>query len=776
MFAYLLLSAGMQAQTVSDSCKYILTGKVKDEHSKETLPFANLFIRGTKLATVSDSSGNFSFKGLCAGTYFLISAHVDCDTVTVEFVLSDNMEIVILQEHHARELRELIIEAQRNPVQQSSSISILGTREMNSNQGKALGEMLKNIPGVSSIQTGNNISKPVIHGLHSNRIIILNNGVRQEGQQWGSEHAPEIDPFVADKISVIKGASGVRYGSDAMGGVILIEPGALRDSAGYDAVVNLAGAGNGRHVTANAIVNGNIKQLKGLNFRLQGTLKKAGNSKAPDYYLKNTGFTENNFSTALAFHKARYGSEVFHSRFNSKIGILSAAHIGNNRDLERAFKSKVPLDSAGFSYEIQRPLQHIVHDLFKWKSYLNLNRAGKIIYTISRQTDKRSEYDKHGPRNDSLSLLNKPELQFNINTLIHDVYYEIQMLKRLTMQAGFTTMHQANSYDGRFFIPNFNNTCRSVYVIENYKNKRFFAEAGIRYDAKKLRVFIDKNGFIKQPIYSYNNYAAMVGAGYFFKVHQLKANLGTGWRAPSANELYANGVHHGAAAVEIGNQHLLPESNVNASLWWSIKSIKNFSCEIEIYKNHIRNFIYLIPVQPATQTIRGAFPTYKYMQVNAGMSGLDANINFKITKAISTSISGNYLYAIDMDNKNRLTQMPQNSIESGIVWEPVIKNSKWSALYVHISNTIVMKARTIVGDEDYLAPPAGYHLLNAKAGIDLKIKNQKMHIGISISNALNSSYRNYLNRYRYFADDTGTNVGIQLKIPVNFKPILNEKK
>ncbi|MFM9075334.1 MAG: TonB-dependent receptor, partial [Bacteroidota bacterium] len=68
---------------------------------------------------------------------------------------------------------------------------------------------------------------PVIHGVHSQRILILNHGVRQEGQQWGAEHAPEIDPLIASDIQVIKDASAIRYGVDAIGGVVVVNPPAL---------------------------------------------------------------------------------------------------------------------------------------------------------------------------------------------------------------------------------------------------------------------------------------------------------------------------------------------------------------------------------------------------------------------------------------------------------------------------------------------------------------------------------------------------------------------
>ena len=768
LYALFLMPIYLWGQDNAQNCNFSIKGRVIDEHNNEALPYATIIIKETKLATICDSLGIFSFKNLCAGKYFLVSSHLDCEDVILEVNLIENTEVVIKQEHHTKELHQITISANRTVAQQSLNISTIGRRELESNAGKPLGEMLKEIAGVQSLQTGNNISKPVIHGLHSNRIIMMNNGVRHEGQQWGSEHGPEIDPFVANKLSVIKGAAGVRYGPDAIGGVVLIEPNALRDSAGYDALIHLGAASNGKQGTTSAIFNGCVKQLKGLNFRVQGTLKQGGNNKTPDYFLKNTGFKEKNFSAAMAYNKTYFGSEVFYSKFNSQLGILSAAHIGNLTDLEKAFHSKVPLDAAGFSYQIQRPYQNIIHDLFKWKSYLNFNKAGKIIYTFSRQQDNRSEFDKHEPRNDSIAALNKPELNFIIYSLMHEVIYELQHSKKYFSQVGYMNMHQANSYDGRYFIPNFNNKGWGLFGIENYHHKNFFAELGFRYDERKLRVFLEKNGYIQQPLYSYKKYSGLVGAGYHFKGHDFKANLGIGWRAPGANELYANGVHHGAAAVEIGNENLKPETNINVALWWGIKAFEKFGGEVEIYQNVIQNFIYLIPIQPATQTIRGAFPTFKYMQVNAVIRGCDVHLKYQIYKTIKINLKGSYLYAINSDNHLRLTQMPQNLIEPSVTWEPQLNDKKWNHFYLKISYLMVAKAVTVSDDKDYLAPPPAYQLLYADAGVSFKVKKQNLNLGIGISNVLNTTYRAYLNRYRYFADELGTNVMLHLKIPINF--------
>ena len=151
----------------------------------------------------------------------------------------------------------------------------------------------------------------MIHGLHSNRILILNNGIRQEGQQWGQEHAPEIDPFVATNLKLIKGAAAVKYGSDAIGGVILVNPPDLPESAELSGSVNLVGASNNRLGASSIMLEGGLAGLKGFGWRVQGSIKRAGDAQAADYRLTNTGTTENNFSLGLGYHNDRAGLEVF---------------------------------------------------------------------------------------------------------------------------------------------------------------------------------------------------------------------------------------------------------------------------------------------------------------------------------------------------------------------------------------------------------------------------------------------------------------------------------
>ena len=212
-------------------------------------------------------------------------------------------------------------------------------------------------------KTGPSIFKPMIHGLHSNRVLILNNGIRQEGQQWGSEHGPEIDPFIASELKVVKGANGVRYGPDAIAGVVLVEPAALRDSAGLGGRLDLVGMSNGRTGAVSGMLEGNFGKIPALAWRVQGTLKRGGDVHTPDYFLNNTGLREYNFSAAAGWTKKNYGVDVFYSQFNTDIGIFGGAHIGNLTDLELAIERDTPLVVTPFSYEIGRPFQHIEHEL-----------------------------------------------------------------------------------------------------------------------------------------------------------------------------------------------------------------------------------------------------------------------------------------------------------------------------------------------------------------------------------------------------------------------------
>ncbi|MEI6020829.1 MAG: TonB-dependent receptor, partial [Bacteroidota bacterium] len=488
------------------NCQASLEGAVLDEHDHSPLAFATLYVVELKIGIVSDSLGRFKFENLCEGQYRVKISHLDCEAIVKTIYVSGSMQQNFYPEHHAHALQSVNVLTLKNEVNFTQTKSDLSIEKLNQSKGQTLGEALKNISGVTSLNTGNSVSKPVIHGMHSNRILILNNGIRQEGQQWGAEHAPEIDPFIASSISVVKGANSVRYGSDAIAGVVLIDTKKLRDSTGVNGELNLIGMSNGKAGSASAFLEGNFEKLKALSWRIQGTLKQSGSIWSPNYILANTGMKEQNFSYALAWKKTNYGIDLFYSQFNTTLGIFSASHIGNLSDLQTAFTASVPSITGNFSYLINRPYQHIEHELFKIKTFIRTGDLGKLSFVYARQYNLRYEYDKYRPLNSVIAALNKPELQFEITSHSADIIWEHNRIRQLNGSIGISGLSQANTYEGRFLVPNFKNYTAGIFWIERWKKNKFELEGGLRYDYKHLQVFkyVDENNInsgIIQPIH-----------------------------------------------------------------------------------------------------------------------------------------------------------------------------------------------------------------------------------------------------------------------------------
>lgn len=777
IFLFLIACTTVFAQ--SDSlkkidCGSILYGKVIDDHDKTPLEFATLYIKEIDRGATADRDGNYKFENMCDGEYIIKVSHIGCDPIKIKVSVKGETEQNFYPEHHAELLQDIEIKAKRPEEKPTQTQNDISGRDLEESKGESLGEALKNVTGITAIETGSSISKPVIHGLHSNRILVLNNGVRQEGQQWGSEHAPEIDPFIANKLTVIKGANSVRYGSDAIAGVILVEPKALRDSAGIGGELSLVGFTNNREGVASGVIEQKFKKLSALSWRLQGTLKQAGNSKAPDYWLKNTGFKEQNFSSTLGWNKENYGAEIFYSQFNTTLGIFSGSHIGNLTDLQAAFNRSEPIEKSGFSYKIDRPYQHVEHELVKVKSFLKTGAVGKLSFVYARQYNLRNEYDKHKPLNDSLAALNRPELQYEITTHTADVVWEHNNIRSLSGSMGISGMTQGNTYEGRYFIPNYKNYSSGAFWIERWRKNKLEVEAGIRYDYKWLRIYKYENSVLISPIREFSNVSGNLGLIYKISPSlDFNINTGNAWRAPAVNELYSDGLHHGAAAIEVGDKNLLPERAYNSIATLDYNK-KKWNAELSVYYNHIQNFIYLQPTLPPVLTIRGAFPAFHYKQVDATFKGVDAMLSYDVMKSLKIISKASWLRAYNKTIDDYLILMPSDRYENELVYElkdfKKVKNTYFGLAV----STVTKQWRTPVNN-DFAPPPEGYTLFNFNMGFSIQVKKQLLQIGFSGNNLLNTVYRDYLNRFRYYSDAMGRNFAIRIKIPFNVNTKNNKK-
>jgi iron complex outermembrane recepter protein len=252
-----------------------LRGKVLDDSGK-SLPGATLFIRELKLGVVTDIEGNYTFSGLCSKSYIFEIQFLGFASLEKKIRLTKSDEINFQLSPENKLLQEVVVSDHHQIVNKTNNFSTLTSGDLEEVKGKSLGQTLQGITGVNSIQTGPAIFKPVIHGVHSQRILILNNGIRQEGQQWGAEHAPEIDPFIANNIVVIKDAGAIKYGTDALGGVIIVTPADLPTDQKQGGEFHLIGNTNGRAGTISGLVRGRAQKSKGLGLACSGNWKKVG--------------------------------------------------------------------------------------------------------------------------------------------------------------------------------------------------------------------------------------------------------------------------------------------------------------------------------------------------------------------------------------------------------------------------------------------------------------------------------------------------------------------
>lgn len=774
-----LLAFIKSAAQQSDSCSFVLSGIVTDSSNHEVLSYAFVRLRetnsGKMYAAYADEKGRYNLHNICAGTYGVECSHLTCERVQITITINANKQLNIKLPHHTHEGSTIVItdKASSSPISQSRT-EITG-RTLEQVRGRSLGDAVKNVPGVTSLQTGSNVSKPMIHGLHSNRILILNNGIRQEGQQWGLEHAPEIDPFIANKITVIKGANSVRYGSDALAGVILVEPDDFPDSTGFTGELNMVGFSNNREGNISLMTQQNIKQLRGFAWRTQGSLKRGGNMQTPDYRLWNSGVREANFSLAAGLHRDRYEADVFYSQFNTDIGIFSGSHIGNITDLYTAFNSTRPLAPDSFSYSIDRPFQHVEHELAKARLHIHASDVWTVEAVYARQYNRRLEYDKHRPRNDSLAALNRPELSYEITSHSVDLLAEHHNIKRFTGGFGISGQVQSNTYEGRFFIPNFRNQTVGVWWVERWHGDSILTlEAGVRYDYRHLQAFLWENNEVISPVRIFSNASGSLGASIRFNDELiLGLNAGAAWRAPTVNELYSNGLHHGAASVEIGNKNLSPETAWNSIATLNWHRHDKIDAEIGAYYNYITDFIFAMPVQPPTVTIQGAFPTFQFTQANVVLKGVDLSLRAQLMHHLTLIGKGAILRAWNRSLNDWLILMPADRFELGLQYE-LADTPKRRDTYVGASMQYVNRQFRVPLNSDFVPPPNGYFLLSMQAGYTFRFKSQELTIGLSGTNLLNAAYRDYLNRFRYYADEMGRNIRVHVRIPFNLAPHHNK--
>lgn len=744
----------------TQNCTIKLTGYVKDELTGEVLTFSNIYNENDGSGAVADDKGYFSFKNMCPGGYHFRVSRIGCEPKRIYIDLKRDTSIIVVLHHHSESLKEVTVSEKATKQPSAETIKTISSHQIEKESGKPLAKILETVPGVSSLDNGSGISKPVVNGLYGNRLTILNNGIPQAGQQWGNDHAPEIDPNAANNISVVKGAGSLEYGGNSLGTVVLIEPGVIPKDPHLHGIVNYTYETNGRGHTLSSRVE---KSNSWADWRLTGTLKYYGDRRTPDYYLNNTGNREANFSAQLRKNLSRsWLVDLYYSFYSTETGILRGAHIGNLTDLQQAIGRETPFFTEdNFSYGISAPKQRVAHHLIKLSSKYFIKEHNILSLTYSSQFDSRKEYDvRRGEFSDV------PALSLALNSHIIDLQYSVDHNKT-QLKMGIQSKVNNNTNDPETgilpLIPDYRLYNEGAYIIWKKTMHSFLYELGGRYDLNLFQVTAISRTLphsIERSDHKYNNFTFSSGLKYEKNKHfSSKINLGLAERSPEVNELYSFGLHQGVAGLEIGNPGLNPEQSIKA-IWTNNLSIADkLSLEGTLYYQRILDYIYLEPQQEFQLTIRGAFPVFLYKQTNANISGADLLLDWQPTDHWDYSVKYSAVRGHDITNDKPLIYMPSDKISSSLGYL-FPESPKFKNIRISMNGSYVFKQTRLDADQDFLAPPDAYFLLGADFESQYEMKKQSIKLTLSVENLLNEKYRDYLNRLRYYADDEGRSIRI----------------
>jgi iron complex outermembrane receptor protein len=784
MLLALLLAGSWYAQSQNT-----LSGRVA---TLQNQPLDGAHIHIGDLTAFTNPEGHYHMAGLPAGSHNVIIEYIGYKTIDTIINITGKRTLNAVLKPEVTNLEEIVVSAggSRNIAHEQK----LRTEIIEKYSDRSLGDALKEIAGVSALKTGNVIVKPIINGLHSSRVPVIANNVRLEDQQWGTEHAPNLDINSAGKVSVIKGAGTLQYGGDAIGGIVLVDPVVvLKDTLYGKTIISSSTNGLGSSITS-SLHRGNEK---GWAWNVNGTFKYFGDRTTPDYVLSNTGNRESNFAGDVKYIGNNYNLSVTYSFYDATIGIAKATHIGSTGDLVTAINSRQPAIIEPFTYSINAPRQEVRHHLAKINYNRQFSEKSSLALQYAFQLNHRQEYDIR-----RANYIDKPALDLTLTThsLQADWKQEEGSSTFKTGINGSVQHNEASPETGiRPLIPTYNKFDAGAYGIYTYTfSQSLSAEAGARYDFSHMDAdkFYQKSRWnslgysgkfdnfitadygtqwLTNPTFTFHNFSGSLGVRKELSTGiSLLGNVSLAMRNPNPSELFSDGLHHSNGTIELGDLNTTKEKAVKVSATL-LKSSDTFSFEVTPYLNHISNFIYLSPTG-IEYTIRGSFPVYKYMHANAVLAGIDVHADWNIIPNLKYSFNGTYVYGQNNDADTPLIDMPPLNLTNTLRYT----KEEWQHLFMELrSEAVFAQSRypdtnfyTDVPHDgelvpvlvDISTPPPGYHLLHFTSGIQFKaFKNSTASVGLAINNIFNTNYRDYLNRQRLYTDEVGRNFQLQIK-------------
>lgn len=694
-----------------------------------------------------------------------------------------------------KQLKEVVIKDRRPQLrkeEEALNIEIVNSSFIQRNLGGSLMKSLERLPGIQTIGIGSGQSKPLIRGLGFNRVLVVDQGLKHEGQQWGADHGLEIDQFAIGEVELIKGAASFRYGSDAIAGVIDLKPQPIPAKNSFGGSINLLGKSNNDLYGSSVNLYG---RQENWFFDARLTYQNYGDYRVPvdtifvyDYavklhnrQLRNTAGRETALHYTTGYIGKRFKSLVYLSNVYSKSGFFANAHGLEPRNVDEKMHD-------ASSRDIQMPSQEVNHFKLISRTEYQVN-AHQLALDLGYQRNFRqefSQYVNHGfmppVYPDTMSVSPNLEREFDKHVYSLNLRDKI-LLGKHEITAGLSGEYQQNTINGwTFLVPSFKQVSAGLFAYDKYRvNENLLLHAALRYDFSHIRMFKYTDWFESergtQPTASFekllrsedlnrafNSLVWSAGLNYNLEQFSFKANVGKSFRMPIAKELGANGVNYHYFSFEKGDPTLNAEQSYQAdlSLGWTAD---RWSVLLSPFYNYFPNYIYLNPTSGHDDYYGAGNQIFQYAQSKVMRYGGELQLKLKLLESLSTSFSGEYLYARQLSGDKKgytLPFSPPASALFNLSWSPVI-NEKFQKTYFSIDYRLTSSQNNIVPPEK---KTPGYSLIDLQIGTELNFQKQAILISLQAQNLMNTRYLNHTSFYRLIGlPESGRNLILSIKVP-----------
>jgi iron complex outermembrane receptor protein len=682
---------------------------------------------------------------------------------------------------------EIVVAARSADDRDTHARHTLDEAALDRRAGEDLASTVSEVPGVVAAGGSTEQSKPVIRGQTERRLLLLYDGVRHESQKWGPDHAPEIDPFSAGAVSVIKGAAGVRYGPDAIGGVILVAPPPMRTDPGVGGKAMLQGATNGRQGLAALRLDLVPDRVPELSVRAEGSYRRGASLQTPDYILGNTGSEQWTAGVSARLGDSTRSVRASFHHFDLRAGIFYDISSESPADFQARLERDRPLtaDLWSVTYDIDRPYQAVSHDRATLHAHTDVGETGGLDVVYAYQHNHRQEYES------VRGEVETPQYDFVLRTHSLDGVFRHGEAwwgaAELSGEAGLQGTFQENVYTGYSLLPNHRAAGGGVFLTERLSWHRVDLEAGARHDRLGRSAWFTEDDFARHErrgtlaaadcdtsgvrVACPTAYGATsVSLGGLWRAvpdtMELKLDLSSASRVPNADELYIIGSAPSFPVFGLGSPDLGVETTFGSSLTAALTTLW-VDAELSGYANHSRDYIYFAPdVNDAGEpryevTIQGTWPRYASRAIDARFVGADGGVQIAPTSLVGLDLSGAIVRARDVDTGAFLVGTPADRARVSLVGRPAGPAWMQDARLSVFVDIVGEQTRTDPRVE-FAAPPDGYTLLGASADMVVPTRMTELSVGLSAHNLTNVAYRDYTSLLRFFADQPGRDLRLRV--------------